>query len=126
MARKITGVVVSDVQDKSIIIKATRRVTHPIYGKSYLVSKKFTAHDEKNEAKIGDKVIIIETKPISKTKRFTLDSITEHGRQTIEIAKTEVEKQIDEKLVAKAEKKAAEKVAEAEKAATEEEETKNE
>ena len=115
MSKKISGVVVSDAQDKSIIVKSTRRVTHPVYGKSYLVSKKFTAHDEENKAKVGDKVIIIETKPISKTKRFALDSIVEQGRQTIEIAKTETEKEIDEKLLAKAEKKAKEKE-EAEKA----------
>lgn len=113
MAKKISGVVVSDAPDKSIIVKTTRRITHPVYGKSYLVSKKFTAHDEKNEAKVGDKVIIAETRPISKTKRFTLDSITNRGHKTIEIAKTEVEQEIDEKLAAKTEKKAAKETLEA-------------
>jgi len=108
MAKKINGIVSSDVRDKTITVTVTTRKTHPIYGKSYIVSKKFTAHDEKNEAKIGDKVIIIETKPISKTKRFALDSIVERGHQTIEIAKTEVEQEIEDKLAEKEAKKAEE------------------
>ena len=105
MAKKINGIVSSDVRDKTITVTVTTRKTHPIYGKSYIVSKKFSAHDEKNEAKKGDKVIIAECKPISKTKRFALDSIVERGHQTIEIAKTEVEQEIEDKLVAKDERR---------------------
>ena len=105
MAKKINGIVSSDARDKTITVTVTTRKTHPIYGKSYIVSKKFTAHDEKNEAKVGDKVIIIETKPISKTKRFALDSIVERGHQTIEIAKTEVEQEIEDKLAEKDERR---------------------
>ena len=121
MARKISGIVSSDAGDKTIQVTVTRRKNHPIYGKSYLISKKITAHDEKNEAKIGDKVIIAECKPISKTKRFVLDTITEHAHQAIEISKTEVEKEIDEKLAAKVAKKEAEKAEEAKKTASAEE-----
>lgn len=110
--RKINGVVTSDSRDKTITVTATRRVTHPIYGKSYPVSKKWTAHDEKNEAKLGDKVIISEVKPISKTKRFALDSIIERGHGVVEVAKTEVEQEIEAKLADKEAKVAAKKEAE--------------
>lgn len=77
MARRITGTVVSDIQDKTIVVKTVRRVTHPIYHKQYTVSKKYQAHDEKNEAKLGDKVALIEGRPISKTKSWRLDAIVD-------------------------------------------------
>lgn len=77
MARKMTGIVVSDVQDKTIVVKTERRVTHPLYRKQYTVSKKYQAHDEKNEAQIGDVVALIETRPISKHKSWKLDAIIE-------------------------------------------------
>jgi small subunit ribosomal protein S17 len=77
MARRIIGTVVSDVQDKTIVVKTERRVTHPIYRKQYTVSTKYQAHDEKNEAKLGDKVSISETRPVSKTKTWKLDEIVE-------------------------------------------------
>ena len=56
MPKKITGTVTSDVQDKTIVITVTSRHTHPIYGKQYTVTRKYTAHDEKNEAHVGDRV----------------------------------------------------------------------
>lgn len=90
MARKLTGVVTSDVQDKTITVAVSRSVTHPIYGKRYTVTKKFAAHDEKNEAHIGDKVEIVETRPVSKRKSFNLSRIIETGHATEEI-KEEVE-----------------------------------
>lgn len=77
MARKLIGTVVSDTQDKTIVVKTSRRVTHSIYKKQYTVSKKYQAHDEKNEAQIGDKVAIVETRPISKHKTFKLESVIE-------------------------------------------------
>ncbi len=77
MARKMTGVVVSDVQDKTIVVKTERRVTHPLYRKQYTVSKSYQAHDEKNEAQVGDKVSLIETRPISKTKSWKLEAVLE-------------------------------------------------
>ena len=66
------GVVVSNVQDKTIVVKVDRRTPHPLYHK---VSKKFTAHDENNEAKKGDFVRIVETRPLSRTKRWRLIEI---------------------------------------------------
>jgi small subunit ribosomal protein S17 len=77
MAKRMIGTVVSDVQDKTIVVKTERRVTHPIYRKQYTVSTKYQAHDEKNEAKLGDKVSISETRPVSKTKAWKLDEIIE-------------------------------------------------
>ena len=56
MARKMTGVVISDVQDKTIVVKTQRRVTHPLYRKQYTLRKNYQAKDEKNEAKVGEKV----------------------------------------------------------------------
>ena len=69
------GVVVSDVQDKTIVVRVERRTAHPLYRKIVKVSKKFTAHDENNEAKKGDTVRIVETRPLSKSKRWRLMEI---------------------------------------------------
>ncbi len=66
----LKGVVVSDKMDKTVVVSVSRFVKHPLYGKFYKVSKKYKAHDENNESKIGDKVTIIETRPISKDKKF--------------------------------------------------------
>lgn len=64
------GVVVSDKMKKTIVVTVNRFVKHPKYGKYFKVSKKYKAHDENNKYKIGDKVTIMECKPISKDKRF--------------------------------------------------------
>ena len=85
MAKTLTGVVTSDKRDKTITVTVTSRETHPIYGKQYTVSRKYTAHDEANEAKLGDKVRIVETRPISKTKSFKLDLIEEKSRGAVEL-----------------------------------------
>ena len=66
----LRGVVVSDKMDKTIVVTVSRFVKHPLYGKFYKVSKKYKAHDEGNIHKIGDNVEIVETRPISKDKRF--------------------------------------------------------
>ncbi|MFA6661625.1 MAG: 30S ribosomal protein S17 [Bacilli bacterium] len=71
------GKVVSDACDKTIKVVINSHRTHPLYGKRIEYSKKFTAHDEKNEAKIGDTVKIMETRPLSKTKRFRLVEVVE-------------------------------------------------
>lgn len=77
MARTLIGIVSSDKTDKTIVVTVRTRKTHPLYRKQYTVSKKFMAHDEKNEAKMGDKVAIVETKPLSARKRFVLTQIIE-------------------------------------------------
>ncbi|MCI9292325.1 MAG: 30S ribosomal protein S17 [Erysipelotrichaceae bacterium] len=71
------GTVISDKMDKTITVIVETKKTHPLYGKRVKYSKKFKAHDEKNEAKIGDKVLIMETRPLSATKRFRLVEIVE-------------------------------------------------
>ena len=76
MRKERAGVVVSDAMDKTVVVQAERRITHPVYGKIMRRSKKYYAHDEKNEAKKGDKVVISETRPLSKTKRWRLVEIT--------------------------------------------------
>jgi small subunit ribosomal protein S17 len=85
MARKLVGTVASDVQDKTIVVAVARRVTHPLYGKQYTVTKRFTAHDEQNEAHVGDKVEIVETRPISKNKTWTLGRVVETGHAATEL-----------------------------------------
>lgn len=85
MAKTLTGIVTSDKADKTITISVISRETHPIYGKQYSVTRKYTAHDEKNEAGMGDRVTIKEVRPISKTKSFTLASIDERSRGSIEL-----------------------------------------
>lgn len=77
MARTIIGTVSSNKADKTITVTVQIRKTHPLYRKQYSVSKKFLAHDEKNEAEIGDKVEIAETRPLSARKHYTLSRIIE-------------------------------------------------
>ena len=66
----LKGVVISDKMDKTIVVSVSRFIKHPLYGKFYKVSKKYKVHDEENRYKVGDKVEIVETRPISKDKRF--------------------------------------------------------
>ena len=75
------GTVVSDKMDKTITVVVETKKTHPLYGKRVKYSKKFKAHDENNEAKIGDKVVIMETRPLSATKRVRLGEIVEKAVQ---------------------------------------------
>lgn len=90
MAKKFVGTVTSDVQDKTIVVSVTRRETHPLYGKQYTVTKKFPAHDENNEAHVGDRVEIVETRPISAKKTFKLERVIEAGHASIELKEEEV------------------------------------
>ncbi len=70
MAKKLKGVVVSDKMKNTIVVLVERYKKHPLYGKYMKISKRYKAHDEKNEYKVGDKVFIEECKPISKDKHF--------------------------------------------------------
>ena len=90
MAKTLTGIVTSDKRDKTITVTVTSRETHPIYKKQYTVTRKYTAHDEKNEAQTGDKVVISEVRPISKTKSFTLTQVVEKSRGSVELKEDEV------------------------------------
>ncbi len=74
--RKVrTGTVVSDKMEKTVVVRVTRHTEHPLYGKRMIRAKKYTAHDENNECRIGDLVVIGETRPLSKTKRWALIEI---------------------------------------------------
>ncbi len=71
------GIVVTDTMNKTINVKVTNLMPHPLYGKVIKKNKKYMAHDEKNEAQTGDKVLIRETRPLSKTKCWKLVKIIE-------------------------------------------------
>ncbi|MBO6609971.1 MULTISPECIES: 30S ribosomal protein S17 [Altererythrobacter] len=89
--RILIGSVTSDKTDKTVTVLVERKVKHPLYGKIIRRSKKYHAHDENNEYAIGDVVRIEETKPISKTKTWTVkDRVTAGGTQAVE-ADLEVE-----------------------------------
>jgi small subunit ribosomal protein S17 len=77
MAKTLIGTVSSAKVDKTIIVDVHTPKTHPLYQKKYSTTKKFMAHDEKNEAAVGDKVAIVETRPLSARKRFTLKQVIE-------------------------------------------------
>ncbi len=80
-ARKIrTGVVTSDKMDKTVVVTIERRVPHPQYGKMMTLTKTVKAHDEENAAKMGDTVRVMETRPLSKTKRWRVVEIVERAR----------------------------------------------
>lgn len=82
MAKTLTGVVSSNAADKTIVITVQTRKTHPIYKKQYTATSKYMAHDEKNECKVGDRVTIVETRPLSARKRYTLEKILERATIT--------------------------------------------
>lgn len=85
MAHTLIGTVTSDKRDKTITVTIVNRETHPLYRKQYTKTRKYTAHDEKNEAHVGDRVQIAMTSPISKTKAYTLVKIIEKARGTVEL-----------------------------------------
>jgi len=72
------GEVISDKMDKTIVVKTVTRVPHPLFGKIVKQVKKFHVHDEKNEAKVGDRVSIMETRPLSRLKRWRLVEVIRH------------------------------------------------
>jgi len=79
-ARTLSGRVVSDKMDKTVTVLVERKVMHPIYGKIIRRSKKFHAHDENNEFKAGDIVVISESRPLSKTKTWAVTRLVEKSR----------------------------------------------
>ena len=75
LRKSMIGIVTSDKMQKTVVVTVSRKVKHPMYGKYVTRKSKFKAHDEKNEAKIGDKVLLYETKPISKDKKWKVGKI---------------------------------------------------
>ncbi|MFN4219912.1 MAG: 30S ribosomal protein S17 [bacterium] len=82
--KKLIGVVTSDKMDKTVVVKVERSKTHPKYKKVVKQYKKFYAHDENNEAKKGDKVLIMESRPLSKLKRWVVIKILEKQNEVRE------------------------------------------
>ncbi|MCR5699903.1 MAG: 30S ribosomal protein S17 [Candidatus Saccharibacteria bacterium] len=125
MAHTLIGTVTSDKRDKTITVSIVSRETHPLYRKQYSKTRKYTAHDANNEAHEGDRVQIAMSRPISKTKAYTLVKVLEKARGTVEL-KEDVNKAYEAEKVGAdaeararraAEKQAAEEAAEAEKTA---------
>jgi len=81
VTRTLTGKVVSDKMDKTVTVLVERKVKHPIYGKIIRRSNKFHAHDENNEYREGDVVVISESRPLSKTKSWVVTALVEKSRQ---------------------------------------------
>ncbi len=80
LRKERVGIVTSDKMDKSVVVTEVKRVKHPKYPKFVLRTKKYMAHDEKNEARVGDKVRIMETRPLSKKKRWRIVEIIERAK----------------------------------------------
>ncbi len=111
MAKTIQGTVVSDKADKTIVLSVTQRKTHPIYKKQYSQTARYIAHDENNEANIGDMVEVVETRPISKRKTLKLSKVIKRAdiaaSQTVE-AITASDEGSESKIQAQKEAEAAE------------------
>ena len=118
MAHTLIGTVTSDSRDKTITVSIVSRETHPLYRKQYSKTRKYTAHDEKNEAHKGDRVEIAACRPIAKTKAYTLVRIVEKARGTVEL-KEDVNTVVEEKKVGADEIARAKAEAEAKKAEAE-------
>ena len=78
---QLTGTVVSDKMDKTVIVTVERQTRHEVYGKSQRRTSKFVAHDEKNEAKVGDTVAIAESRPLSRRKRWVMTRVVAKASQ---------------------------------------------
>lgn len=87
--KTITGTVISNKMEKTCVVEVTRLMKHPKYGKFFKVSKKYKVHDEKKEARVGDTIEMIEGRPISKQKRFSLRRVVERAKAT-EVVEVEV------------------------------------
>jgi small subunit ribosomal protein S17 len=78
---EITGVVVSDKMQKSVVVAVERQVRDPLYGKTQRRTSKFVAHDEANDAKVGDRVAIVESRPLSRRKRWVVTRVVEKAKE---------------------------------------------
>lgn len=88
MAHTLVGIVSSDQRDKTITVSISSRETHPLYRKQYTKTRKYTAHDENNDAHVGDKVEIAACRPLSKTKSYKLVKVLERSQGSVELKET--------------------------------------
>lgn len=103
MAGELTGIVSSAERDKTITVSIASRETHPLYRKQYTKTRKYTAHDEQNEAGVGDKVAIVPCRPLSKTKSYKLVKVLEKSHDAIELKDDVVAKDTGDKRLVEAE-----------------------
>jgi small subunit ribosomal protein S17 len=80
-SKEITGVIVSDKMDKSVVVAVERQIRHDVYGKTQKRTSKFLAHNETNDAKIGDRVAIVESRPLSRRKRWVVTRVVEKAKE---------------------------------------------
>jgi small subunit ribosomal protein S17 len=78
---EVTGVVISDKMNKSVVVAVERQVRDPLYGKTQRRTSKFLAHNEANDAKVGDRVAIVESRPISRRKRWVVTRVVEKAKE---------------------------------------------
>ena len=79
-SKEITGVIVSDKMDKSVVVAVERQIRHDVYGKTQKRTSKFLAHNEQNDAKVGDRVAIVESRPLSRRKRWVVTRVVEKAK----------------------------------------------
>jgi small subunit ribosomal protein S17 len=79
-SKEITGVIVSDKMDKSVVVAVERQIRHDLYGKTQRRTSKFLAHNEANDAKVGDRVAIVESRPLSRRKRWVVTRVVEKAK----------------------------------------------
>ena len=79
--KEITGVIVSDKMDKSVVVAVERQIRHDVYGKTQRRTSKFLAHNEQNDAKVGDRVAIVESRPLSRRKRWVVTRVVEKAKE---------------------------------------------
>jgi small subunit ribosomal protein S17 len=80
-SKEITGIIVSDKMDKSVVVAVERQVRHDVYGKTQRRTSKFLAHNEANDAKVGDRVAIAESRPLSRRKRWVVTRVVEKAKE---------------------------------------------
>jgi small subunit ribosomal protein S17 len=80
-SKEITGVIVSDKMDKSVVVAVERQIRHEVYGKTQKRTSKFLAHNEANDAKVGDRVAIVESRPLSRRKRWVVTRVVEKAKE---------------------------------------------
>jgi small subunit ribosomal protein S17 len=80
-SKEITGIIVSDKMNKSVVVAVERQVRHDVYGKTQKRTSKFLAHNEQNDAKVGDRVAIVETRPLSRRKRWIVTRVVEKAKE---------------------------------------------
>jgi small subunit ribosomal protein S17 len=79
-SKEITGVIVSDKMDKSVVVAVERQIRHDVYGKTQKRTSRFLAHNEGNDAKVGDRVAIVESRPLSRRKRWVVTRVVEKAK----------------------------------------------